>query len=50
MVIFHQKWKKYNGIQLTKSKINLNSKNDKSLTAPQLIDSALITAHINIDS
>ena len=35
VVIFYKKWKKYNEIQLTKNKIDLNfRKNDKSSTLP----------------
>ena len=36
MVIFYKKWKKYNEIQLTKNKMNLNiRKNAKLSTLPQ---------------
>ena len=37
MVIFYKIWKKYNEIQLTKSKMDLNnSKNYKSSTLPRI--------------
>ena len=36
MVVFYKKWKKYNEIQLTKNKMDLNiRKNDKSSTLPR---------------
>ena len=37
MVIFYKKWKKYNEIQLTKNKMDLNIKKIKSSTLPRRV-------------
>ena len=44
MVIFYQKWKKYNEIQLTKRKM------DKSFTLPRHIARIMMRSQINVSA